>query len=248
MDFLRDPIWQFVGAILGLIAIIITWIVFRLQTQRKSLTYEIITNAPLVGMGAKKELGDSIQISYKGKNLEYPRLVELRILNSGNSSITSSDFETPIKIFFQDSSKVIDVTIVSTIPPNIGPIIKYESNCLSLEPILLNKGDEIRLKTLINSETSEINFSGRIVGVKEIKSLGSQNSLVFLLMCLVGIYAVGGVAGAEAQMAITYFFGFTEFPVFLPVTILSLGIASTIFAFFIIFSVFSRIRKGIYNQ
>ena len=47
-ELFRDPIWQFVGAILGLIAIVVTIIIFILQRRKKSLVYEILANTSLI--------------------------------------------------------------------------------------------------------------------------------------------------------------------------------------------------------
>ena len=54
IELLRDPLWQFVGAILGFVAIGITIIIFWLQRTRKSLSYEILSNTSLLTI--KEEL------------------------------------------------------------------------------------------------------------------------------------------------------------------------------------------------
>jgi len=248
MEFLRDPIWQFVGALLGLITIVLTWIAFRVQTQRKSLSYEIITNTALLGETTKKKLGESIRISYKNKKIGNPRLVEFRILNSGNSTILSSDFETPIRITFQNPSQIIDADIVSTKPSNIEPRIEHGNNYILVKPILLNKGDEIHLKALVNNPSSDIDFSGRIAGVREIKSLGTQNSVFSLWTYLFGTYILGGVAGAQAGSFLVLSWGFPELAPFFYVFPLFLATAATVVAFAGILMIASRVQKGMFTR
>jgi len=47
-ELLRDQIWQFVGAILGFIAIIVTVILYIVERRRKSLVYKVLTYASLL--------------------------------------------------------------------------------------------------------------------------------------------------------------------------------------------------------
>jgi hypothetical protein len=89
MDILRDPIWQFVGAILGLIAIIISIMLFWIQHQRKSLSFEIIHNAYLVR--SKDEVKDKLKILYEKKPIENLLLLIVRLVNTGNVPILASD-------------------------------------------------------------------------------------------------------------------------------------------------------------
>lgn len=49
-EILRDPVWQFIGAIFALAAIVIVVIIYWMQRQRKSLSYEIISCTPLLSV------------------------------------------------------------------------------------------------------------------------------------------------------------------------------------------------------
>ena len=49
-DILRDPLWQFAGAILAVLAIAISIVLYRLQRQSKELIYEIVSSTPLLGI------------------------------------------------------------------------------------------------------------------------------------------------------------------------------------------------------
>jgi hypothetical protein len=48
MDLLRDGIWQFFGAVLGLIAIIVSVIIYLRQRGRKQISCEVVSKSTIV--------------------------------------------------------------------------------------------------------------------------------------------------------------------------------------------------------
>jgi len=42
-EALRDPIWQFIGAVLAFAAIVISILLYFMQRRRKALSYEIVS-------------------------------------------------------------------------------------------------------------------------------------------------------------------------------------------------------------
>ena len=48
IELLRDPVWQFVGAVLAAIAIGIPILVYYRQRRRKRLGYQILANTPVL--------------------------------------------------------------------------------------------------------------------------------------------------------------------------------------------------------
>lgn len=61
MDFLRDPIWQFFGAAIGVVAIIASLYIFFRQRITKSLGYEILTQTELLSI--KSEIRGKVQVT-----------------------------------------------------------------------------------------------------------------------------------------------------------------------------------------
>src|SRR5215207_9277121 len=103
MDLLRDPMWQFAGAVLSILAIAVSIILYLLQRNRKELSYFIISKTPLVNVA--KDVGDKLEIRFDGKVVRAVHLIVVRIFNSGNVPILPIDFQRDVSIVFDENAK-----------------------------------------------------------------------------------------------------------------------------------------------
>src|SRR5437868_10774181 len=117
MEFIRDQLWQFVGVITSLIAIGFSILFYLKQRRIKSISYEVISNVPVVSV--EEEVKDKIQVLFNGKRIDDARLVVLRLWNSGNAPILSADFDRPIKFDFGEKAEILDAAILETTPESI---------------------------------------------------------------------------------------------------------------------------------
>lgn len=176
MDFLRDPLWQFIGVvftvILGLLAIIVSIVIAGKQEKRKAIFYDVLSNTSLSSFKISNKL--SMSIIFGRKRLEDVNLVYLEVWNSGNAEILPSDFYTPIKFEFGEKANVLEAIVLGTRPETIknNVSINYEQNYLAIQPMLLNGKDAITLKILVSQYTGKTNVDARIAGIKQIKALG----------------------------------------------------------------------------
>lgn len=180
-DLLRDPIWQFIGVIAGIVIGIITGFVlplalFRKQT-RKNLMFTVISNTlilPILDVGDQAR--DKLQILFDGKPMSDARLVVLKLWNSGNVPIEIDDYENrnPIKFNFGDKAEVLNVEVLETTPSNlksrVNASLKADRGNVVLEPLLLNNQDTITLKVLLSHLGNTITADEtRISGIKQIQ-------------------------------------------------------------------------------
>jgi len=168
MDFLRDPIWQFIGVIVALVALFSSVIFYIKQRSLKRFTYQIISNTSIVNI--EKDLKDKLQIIFNGKAVEDAHLVILKIWNSGNASILPADFEKPINLVFGDKAEVLEVVILETFPDSIKNNISFEksSDGILLEPLLLNSKEWIILKVLLTHFAGNIKVNVRVNGLNQV--------------------------------------------------------------------------------
>jgi hypothetical protein len=176
MEWYRDPIWQFVGALIGILAIMLSLYIFKRQGRLKKLSFEIITNSALVNV--KDDVKSKMQILFDNKPVNDLRLLIIRIINSGNEPIVKSDYETPINVEFSDKSEVLETDVIKVLPESMKVQIGNKGKAISIEPLLLNPGDSITIKILLTNLHGNLNVFCRIAGVKEITRLGSDNSSI----------------------------------------------------------------------
>ncbi len=173
MEILRDPIWQFWGAVISLLALVITSAIFILQRNKKRLAYYVLTETPLLSID--DEIRGKIKIKYGRKNIQNIQLVMMYLGNKGNVDIASSDYEQPILFSFPDS-EILSAEIVEVSPKNLTPTMSTEMSKLTINPILLNKGDYIVIKLLFSNYSKQITADTRIIGVKEIEKADHRDA------------------------------------------------------------------------
>ncbi|SRR6266568_4803320 len=170
MPFLSNPTAQFiitnVLVILGIIVTAIVAIAIYRRQSRKEIAYEIVSNSPVISVGA--ELQGKAQVIYNGKAISDARLVVLKIWNAGSLPITLNDYDVPIKLSFGKDAEVLDFEILETNPNNLKVAVKQDGQKLVLEPVLLNSQDSIKIKILLTQFSNTFNVNARIVGVKQI--------------------------------------------------------------------------------
>jgi len=160
-----DPSWTFwIGAasiaisILGIPTLGSIIINIR-RKRRKRLSYQIVSDVGLVN--AQKDLGEDIQLTLDGHEVNNARLLVVRLANTGTETVKTEDFQDkePIRIEL-DPPSLIRCAIHSTDPVNMIPqdrlknYIKLDNNdqplhkYFELPGILLNPKESINLKLL----------------------------------------------------------------------------------------------------
>jgi hypothetical protein len=163
MNYLRDPIWAFVGAT---VATLVSFILFRLQQTRKALSYTIISQSSLLNFN--EEVKGDLKIMFKGRIVSDVSLIIFKIFNSGKLPILSGDFERPMAFDFGNQAEILSAEVIEVTPKNLQALVRTEEKKIILEPLLLNSGDSMKLKVLLTGFNNCLNLNARIAGVPEI--------------------------------------------------------------------------------
>jgi len=157
---LADGIFERNQGLITLIALVVgtflTIIVYGLQRARKRLDHAIMSDsAILAAVGAV----EGIEVTWRGDQvLKFPRLVTLRLQNTGNRVIRLDDFDGPVVIELTHgvivAADVIDKR-ESVRHPGALEIVPAEYRTVSVHPTLLNEGDWIEIQLLIDQDTAE---------------------------------------------------------------------------------------------
>jgi hypothetical protein len=174
-DFWRDGAWQSVGVvasvILGLLGLALTIFIFVRQTQKKSISYEVISSSPIISV--LDEFRDNFEIKFKGKLVDSLTLLVIRFLNSGNVPIEERDYSRPLSIDFGDQVELLSVNVMEEIPRNLGVTLTHDTRYITVNPLLMNKGDSFTLQVLA-SKYSFSSVNGRISGVQRITKIDQR--------------------------------------------------------------------------
>lgn len=212
----RDPTWQFIGAFLSFLAIIVSIFLYLIQRHRKSLSYKIISQSPL--LIAEEEVSGKIQILFEGKPAQDVYLIVLKIANSGTLPIIGTDYEWPINLSFGQKTQILSVAISETNPKNLKVNAKVEDGKAVLNPILLNSGDSIRLKILVSNFDGQICVDGRIIGVKKIRESKKDKMISFIspyILMMLSLIFICWYSYSQLGFIIWDYLSFTFLPLFL---------------------------------
>ncbi len=178
-DILRDPLWQFVGALLALVAILVSLGLYQIQRGRKELSYEMISRTRLLSVA--EELQGKLQILFENTPVSKVDLVVLRLTNTGNTPVTSTDYEREVSFKFGEGVRILTAEVSETIPENLRASVVLDDSRIVIQPALLNGGDSVTVKALLSQYDCKIEVDGRIVGVKRIGQKRESMSWVFLV-------------------------------------------------------------------
>lgn len=182
---LLSEVWNsetgwWLAIILGVIGsgIIGVWI-YRATRPRKQITYQILSDAPIVNIDKKVE--GKVRITYGDSNNEIndANLVSFKVWNSGNTDIKVwsaedervEDFEVPIRFIFEGRT-VVSLTELETDPlEKVIENIDYEKytatsfptpDSIGLPHCLLKPRQSISLSVLVKGSKGEIIPNGKL--------------------------------------------------------------------------------------
>lgn len=185
---LRDPVLQL---LIALVAIVIPFIIYLLQRQKKALSYSLVSTTHL--LTDHEEFEGKLKVLYEGQPTQNISLLILKFINSGNVPITSNDYERQVSILLGKNSKILSAVVIEIEPKNLDAEVIIDDNRIRIKEILLNPKDAITLKILV-SDLDIFSIDGRIVGIKAIDDLGKaskfQKVLLFLfsILFIIGFY------------------------------------------------------------
>ena len=168
LEILRDPIWQFTGAFLALVAILISVIQTRIPQQRKKMSHKTISVTPVLSIA--EDVKGKLAIWFDKKSVQDLHRIVIKIFNSGDLPTRSADYDSPVRCSFGAKAQVLAVEVTETTPTSLQASVKATINktMVVLTPILLNPEDSVTLDLLVNQYES-LEVEGRIVGVGDIR-------------------------------------------------------------------------------
>jgi len=160
---LRDP--RFILAILGLVVTISLFLIGQWWWRRKALTYTTEVTALLaVHYTLKPKVRILLEDDSPAENI---KLVVITIRNTGQEPIKAADFERPIQFDCGDQAQILTLEVEKTNPEKMGPEVRIaKRSCIELAPLLLNRGNWLKIKALVNRMETLSPPDDRISGVQ----------------------------------------------------------------------------------
>ena len=169
LDFLRDPIWQFIlGAAGIIISGIISIFIYRRQQPKKEITCRLVSVTPLFNV--KENFQGKLKVLFDNKPIENVYIITIRVYNSGNTPVISSDYEKPVNIII-GTDEILSSEVLETTPHGIPASVKFSGNEIQVSPALLNPNDALLINAIVSQYYDKVNVSARIVGIRKLQLL-----------------------------------------------------------------------------
>lgn len=155
MSWYQNPI---IAVVLGgLVGAIITGII-SLYTWRK--THKVKRVDGVIGdisslLTFSDKIRDQLEVKFSGEEAKAVYLFSIDIINSGTEAVTTQ----PVNIRLDNSSKIVDYSIITDPEVGFGDIVekKKEGNALGLEIELLNPNDRVSIEVVsLDNESEQI--------------------------------------------------------------------------------------------
>lgn len=165
LDLLRDGLWQSVGALLALLAILASFWIYKLQQQRKELAFGVISTRRLLTVA--DELSTRVTVHLDGRQVRDLHLLVFGLKNSGTVAVRPEDFERPLRIVF-DSGEIVSASVSSERPYGLGTSLTVSASTVELTPLLMNANDQVLVQILLSAPAPNYSASARVVDVPEL--------------------------------------------------------------------------------
>ena len=164
MDWVGDNVEVVVGAVIGLIGVGAAIGIALWQHKPKRLDYRVRTNVPILSQHAS-ELGSRIVVAHYGNELKEPRLVTVRIMNTGKQAIVAEDYVQGITIEYE-ANPPFEAFIARESGPGICTDVwsgtgGMHGDPIDVRPMLMNQGDWFDVQLLSDGPSGDVSVSAR---------------------------------------------------------------------------------------
>ena len=154
-----------VGVLVAVAALVLGWVTYRSQRNRKRLEYLVLSNQQLVS----RRVASDLEVTFQGRDVPDPSLVVIRIVSTGVKGIPAATFETPIAVTLHGADEIISTSTSALKPPDLPIKLRIEGNRVIIDPLLLNAEDLIELQALAAGQVRDVTVEARIVDVEPMR-------------------------------------------------------------------------------
>lgn len=177
---------------------------WRADQNAKAISVQLTSQVPL-GLTEKNSI-PGLQVVIEGTPISEPLLSTVFIENSGDKSIASADFESPLEIRSLNGSAIFGARVSGKSPADIEPAIEWDKQVVRLKPTLLNPRDSITLSVITSGSAPNLSAKARIIGVSTVQMVNSMTPTAnpwkrWLLLIAAFAFAVPAMA-AWSQIVI----------------------------------------------
>lgn len=148
------------------------------RRTRKKLSYAD-WSSPLIRHVKGQDLSGRLVLLLDGAEIRNVSQVTIRIINTGWIPIERKDFDSSIRIVFENLGEAVSKAFVNSNPSDLAIDFLEGTGetpkSISVVPMLLNPGDEFTIYALVR-DYSGFNIYARVSGLKKLTELSAEYS------------------------------------------------------------------------
>ena len=160
--------WQiWVGPAIGLAGLILGTYTYIMNRKPKRLQYEIQTDQEIITRSRYTRWAD-LSVRFGNRQLTHPRVVGVRVINTGKVEARANDFDEPLAVAVSSKAEIVAATITlrqkaTGESQEIEPL-KVETQKVVAPKTLINQGDWLDFRLLVDGDKNPPQIRGRIAG------------------------------------------------------------------------------------
>lgn len=137
-------------------------------SDKKELSYEILSTRELTNLDSLDQTWPDIKISYNGVDVSTGSFLTLAITNTGKLPIKREDFDSQIFIDIPDSAAIVSFKATYSSPGNLDIKLGRFEKGITVDKLLLNPGDRFFIEIFSKNPIVVTDVNSRIVGLPAI--------------------------------------------------------------------------------
>lgn len=156
-----------IGPGIGIVALAFAVFTFWKNWKPKRLQYTIVADQAII-TSSKYFDGPELRVVYDGHDVVAPRIVVVRVVNTGKVEFKAEDFDRPISVTVGQSARIVRATVVMG---QAGTDVRQElkldrpsANEVTAPVGLMNPDDSIEFRLLVDGTAGAVALGGRVAG------------------------------------------------------------------------------------
>lgn len=200
-----DTFLRWLGPLIGLFGLAAGFIYFKLNKTRKTLDWLPVSHIRLLTPRTPEGISDLLEVSYGGELLTEPRVVNVRIKNTGNKEIKGDEFTT-FPTFEFKRCRIVEAACVAESSPGVySPslhVFSEDEPSIVTDPELLNSGDWYEMQFVVDGPKEWPTLTARFAGqTKPVRKGGDDARISQVRKLALGAMATGIAIFVTALLA-----------------------------------------------
>lgn len=155
---MAQDVLAWAGVLIPVVAVYYAAISYRSQRNVRQLEYIVLQSAAVLDT----TISTLLSVAFRGTEVKQPSVAIMRIVNTGNKSILSSEIHAPMAIVLAGTQRIVASVVTCAKPAGLEVTTEIEGDRVVLSKTLINPEDLIEVQILSAGRPTDISFQARI--------------------------------------------------------------------------------------